>query len=125
MTCRGHTLTITGVFLFSLPFTSLALPDPQPMAAFDHAGGLARPHALAGVVVTSITQQGSAGNLTAHAELTHCFPAQPHDGLYLVWTATQLENANATAAFQLCGTSVMDQTSASIGILQARPNPSQ
>lgn len=87
--------------------------------SFDHAGSTAHAHALSGLIITSVSQHEHSQALTAEAALTHCFPAQLHDGFYLIKSAAWLLSSNATTAFELCGTDLLNQTQASIGILQA------
>ena len=94
----------------------------EPLS-FDHFGGKSLPHALAGFIITSGKQQTSRGQASAETWFTHCFPAQLHDGLYLIKSAAWLHAANASTAIQLCGSRLLEQTSASTGILQVRNIP--
>ena len=93
--------------------------------SFDHAGGKANPRVLSGLVITSVSQHEHSQALSAEAALTHCFPAQLHDGFYLVKPAAWLQSSNASTAFELCGTDLLTQTQASVGILQASHDASK
>ena len=105
--------------LFSTP--SRADEEGSTTNSFDHSGGKARPHSLSGFIITSTTHHKRTKKSSAEAALTHCFPAQLHDGFYLIKSAAWLSSINATSAVELCGSQLLDQTEASIGILQVRP----
>ena len=105
--------------LCSIP--SRAAEEGSKTNSFDHPGGKARPHSLSGFIITSTTHHKRSNNSSAEAALTHCFPAQLHDGFYLIKSAAWLSSIKATSAVELCGSQFLDQTKASIGILQERP----
>lgn len=107
------------IWTFLLLTLSEAAKATTTTVSFDHAGGKANSHVLSGLVITSVSQHEHPQALSAEAALTHCFPAQLHDGFYLVKSAAWLLSSNATTAFELCGTDLLTQTQASIGILQA------
>ncbi len=90
----------------------------SPAVTFDHSGSRSRPHAISGIIITTVQKQQLSARLSAHAVLTHCFPAQPHDGLYLTRSSTWLHESNFSSAFEICGSALVTQTDASIGIMQ-------
>ncbi|KAK9827498.1 hypothetical protein WJX74_005922 [Apatococcus lobatus] len=108
-----------GVICSLLPCVASGAAEQSSQAlSFDHSGGKAWPHTLSGLIITSVLQPKHSKTLSAKASLTHCFPAQLHDGFYLIKSDAWLHSINATKAYELCGSDLLDRTQASIGILQ-------